>query len=52
MDLKQLEKEWSKGDIGQGELQAKIWDRKQSSIRKNQFKSRKSFLKQIYEECR
>lgn len=28
MDLKQLEKDWSKKDNGQGELQAKIWDRK------------------------
>ncbi len=28
MNLEQLEKEWSKKDNRQGELQAKLWDKK------------------------
>lgn len=52
MDLKQLEKEWSKGDIGQGELQAKIWDRKAEQYKEKPIPNPEEnpFLKQIYEE--
>lgn len=44
MNLEQLEKEWSKKDNGQGELQAKLWDKRQDSIRKNLFQHRKKIL--------
>lgn len=44
MDLKQLEKEWSKKDNGQGELQAKIWDRKAEQYKENQFQIQKKIL--------
>lgn len=52
MNLKQLEKEWSKKDNGQGELQAKIWDRKAEQYKEKPIPSpeENSFLKQVYEE--
>ena len=52
MNLEQLEKEWSKKDNGQGELQAKLWDKKAGQYKEKPIPTPEEnpFLKQVYEE--
>ena len=52
MNLEQLEKEWSKKDNRQGELQAKLWDKKAGQYKEKTIPTPEEnpFLKQVYEE--
>lgn len=52
MDLKQLEKEWSGKNGDQGEMQAKLWDKKAGEYKEKPIPTPKEnpFLKQVYEE--